>query len=93
MEILGRCPTGAATPRFSTPKMGPFPRLSSYRATATRRHVIPAAADRRASDWLFIGHTGGGRALTPVIERALDPTTWLIVSGWPATERERGIID
>ena len=42
---------------------------------------------------LLIGHTDGGRALTLVIERTLDPTTWLIVTGWPATERERRIID
>jgi hypothetical protein len=30
--------------------------------------------------------------LTLVIERTVDPTSWLIVTGWTATERERRII-
>jgi|ERR1039458_9553861 hypothetical protein len=32
------------------------------------------------------GRTDGGRCVTPVIERTLDPTTWLIVTGWGSTE-------
>jgi hypothetical protein len=42
---------------------------------------------------MLIGQTDGGRVLTLVIERTLDPTTWLIVTGWPATDRERKILD
>ena len=34
----------------------------------------------------------GGRALTLVIERTIDPTTWLIVTGWNATEVERRLL-
>ena len=41
---------------------------------------------------LLIGRTDGGRVLTLVIERTLDPTSWLIVTGWIATARERKII-
>jgi uncharacterized DUF497 family protein len=41
---------------------------------------------------LLIGHTDGGRNLTLVIERTSDPTTWLIVTGWEATARERRIL-
>ncbi len=41
---------------------------------------------------LLIGQTDGGRALTLVIERTVDPTTWLIITGWTATLRERKII-
>jgi hypothetical protein len=41
--------------------------------------------DRR----LLTGKTNGGRALTLVIERTKYPTTWLIVTGWPATAAER----
>lgn len=41
---------------------------------------------------LPIGNTDGGRPLTLVIERTVDPTAWLIVTGWTATERERRII-
>jgi hypothetical protein len=28
-----------------------------------------------------------------VIERTIDPTTWLIVTGWDATEAERKILE
>jgi len=41
---------------------------------------------------LFIGRTDGGRALTLVIEPTLDPTTWLVVTGWSATLAERRIL-
>lgn len=41
---------------------------------------------------LLIGQTDGGRALTLVIERTVDPTSWLIVTGWLATDRERRIL-
>jgi hypothetical protein len=37
----------------------------------------------------LIGRTSGGRVLTLVIEQTIDPTTWLIVTGCSATERER----
>jgi uncharacterized DUF497 family protein len=41
---------------------------------------------------LVIGRTNGGRALTLVVERTREPTTWLIVTGWGATPRERKIL-
>lgn len=41
---------------------------------------------------LLIGRTDGGRTLTLVIERTSDPTTWLIITGWDATARERRIL-
>jgi hypothetical protein len=41
---------------------------------------------------LLIGRTDGGRALTLVVERTREPTTWLIVTGWEATVRERKIL-
>jgi hypothetical protein len=40
----------------------------------------------------LIGETDGGRTLTLVIEETLEPTSWLIVTGWTATERERNIL-
>jgi len=40
----------------------------------------------------LIGSTDGGRVLTLVIEETMDPTTWLIVTGWNATERERRLL-
>jgi hypothetical protein len=42
---------------------------------------------------LLIGRTDGDRALTLVLERTLDPTSWLIVTGWEASDRERRILD
>jgi hypothetical protein len=41
----------------------------------------------------LIGRTSGGRVLTLVIEQTIDPTTWLVVTGWSATERERILLE
>jgi hypothetical protein len=58
---------------------------------ATARN--PGGSEQEGERLLLIGHTDGGRALTLVIERTIDPTTWIIVTGWPATERERRIVN
>jgi hypothetical protein len=42
---------------------------------------------------LLIGHTDGDRALTLVIEQTVDPTTWLIITGWESSPRERRLLD
>jgi hypothetical protein len=42
---------------------------------------------------LLVGQTDGGRVLTLVIERTLDPNSWEIVTGWTASPRERKVID
>jgi uncharacterized DUF497 family protein len=45
-------------------------------------------------DRLFlVGRTDGGRVLTIVVERTPDPNSWLIVTGWTASPRERKVID
>ena len=31
----------------------------------------------------------GGRSLTVVVEATDDPTTWMIITAWESTERER----
>ena len=41
---------------------------------------------------LLIGETDGGRVLTLVIERTVEPTTWLVVTGWNATAAERNLL-
>lgn len=41
---------------------------------------------------LLVGHTDGGRRLTLVIEQTVDPTTWLIVTGWDSSPRERKLL-
>jgi hypothetical protein len=59
------------------------------------RHVIvrnPAAAGEQSKRRLLIGRTDGGRELTLVIEQTIDPTTWLIVTGWNATAAERNLL-
>jgi hypothetical protein len=58
---------------------------------ATMRN--PSAGGQEGDRLLFVGRTDGGRALTLVLERTVDPTSWLIVTGWEATERERRILD
>jgi hypothetical protein len=59
-------------------------------------HVVvgnPRAGGRADSRRLLIGLTDGGRALTTVIERTVDPTTWLIVTGWSSTAIERNLLE
>ena len=41
----------------------------------------------------LIGRTDGDRVLTLVIEETIEPTSWLIITGWTATERERKLLD
>lgn len=41
---------------------------------------------------LLVGLTDGGQSLTIVIERTVDPTTWLIVTGWNSTAVERSLL-
>jgi uncharacterized DUF497 family protein len=41
---------------------------------------------------LLIGRTDGRRILTLVIEQTIDPTTWLIVTGWDSSPRERKLL-
>lgn len=53
----------------------------------------PREAWERSKRRLLIGRTNGGRVLTLVIQRTTDPTTWLIVTGWSATDAERKILD
>jgi hypothetical protein len=61
--------------------------LGNEHVTVRNPSDEPASGSRR----LLIGRTDGGRALTLVIERTLDPTTWLIVTGWESTDSERKI--
>jgi hypothetical protein len=42
---------------------------------------------------LLIGLTDGGGALTVVIEQTVDPTSWLIVTGWSSTAVERNLLE
>jgi len=62
--------------------------LRNRHAIIRNRRDVPSGSDRR----LLIGRTDGGRTLTVVIEATIDPTTWLIVTGWLATLRERIIL-
>ncbi|MEA2219714.1 MAG: hypothetical protein QOJ35_2340 [Solirubrobacteraceae bacterium] len=59
-------------------------------------HVVvrnPGAGGHSDARRLLIGLTDGGRALTIVIERTVDPTTWLIVTGWSSTAIERKLLE
>jgi hypothetical protein len=52
----------------------------------------PRKASRGAQRRLLIGRTDGDRILTLVVERTIDPSTWLIVTAWSATDIERRIL-
>jgi uncharacterized DUF497 family protein len=42
----------------------------------------PGDRSRAEKRFRLIGRTDGGRPLTVVVEETIDPTTWLIVTGW-----------
>ena len=56
--------------------------------TTTRNPSSRSAAERR----LLIGNTDGGRVLTLVIERTLEPGSWLVITGWTAATHERKML-
>lgn len=68
-------------------------RPSSCRETAHVTVRNPRQRGEPGKRLLLIGHTDGGRLLTLVLERTVDPTTWLIVTGWASTEAERRILE
>jgi len=41
---------------------------------------------------LLVGRTNGQRCLTLVIERTVEPTTWLGITGWDSTDLERKLL-
>lgn len=72
--------------RISADEAGQLPR-NRY---VTARN--PSEGSEPGKRRLLIGHTDGDRVLTLVIERTIDPTTWLIVTGWSSTDAERKLL-
>lgn len=52
----------------------------------------PREGGEEAKRLLLIGRTDGGRTLTLVVGATVDPTTWLIVTGWDSTQAERKML-
>lgn len=63
-----------------------------YKVVRQRRGGGQSGSPRPARR-MVIGRTDGGRALTLVVERTVDPTTWLLITGWEATSGERRILE
>jgi hypothetical protein len=63
------------------------------------RHVLirnrrgSALRSQRELRRLLIGRNDGGRRLTLVIEETVEPTTWLLITGWASTPVERMILE
>jgi len=57
-----------------------------------RNHHAIARNPRGGARRLLVGRTDGGRWLTLVLERTVEPTAWLIVTGWSSTAAERKIV-
>lgn len=58
-------------------------------------HVIarnPRGGGEPGTRRLLIGRTDGGRTLTVVIEQTVESGTWLVVTGWGATDVERRLL-
>ena len=41
---------------------------------------------------MLIGRTDGGRSLTLVVERTIEPSIWLVITGWNSSKRERKML-
>lgn len=57
-------------------------------------HVVagnPRGGGQSDTRRLVLGVTDGGRALTIVVERTVDPTTWVIVTCWNSMAVERNL--
>jgi hypothetical protein len=66
------------------------PDHGGLRATTSGfRNPAAHTTDRRR----LLGKTKGGRCLTLVIEATDETTTWLVISGWESSTRERKIIE
>jgi uncharacterized DUF497 family protein len=63
------------------------------------RHVLiknrhgNSARPQGSARRLLIGHSDAGRLLTLVIEETIEPTTWLLITGWDSTQAERMILE
>jgi uncharacterized DUF497 family protein len=55
--------------------------------------VRDPAARPYSSRRLLVGRDNGGRALTFVVEATIEPTTWVVVTGWEAAASERKILE
>jgi uncharacterized DUF497 family protein len=65
--------------------------LAEARQLPRNAHVVVRNSSRSnvPERRLLVGCTDGGRALTLVVERTLDSSSWMIVTGWRSTIRER----
>ncbi len=66
--------------------------LADNRYIILRNRAGRQTPQQRRARRLVVGYTDGGRPLTLVIERTVDPTTWLAVTGWEATPAERRMV-
>lgn len=58
-----------------------------------RYRVLANPGAPRRDRRFLIGQTNGGRFLTIVIAPTVEPTTWLVITGWEATSTQRRLLD
>ena len=68
--------------------------ISESEAQQLLRNVNATGPNSRGGEErrLLVGLTDGGRALTLVVERTVDPTMWTVVTGWNSSKSERKMI-
>jgi hypothetical protein len=77
---------------ISAEEAGQLPRNRHFIVRNPRAGGEPAGGEPEKRR-LIVGATDGGRVLTLVIERTIDPSTWLIVTGWSSTDAERNLLE
>lgn len=59
------------------------------KASGVARAAAKARGPRRRAD----GVAAGDQAWALIVEAKIEPTTWLLVTGWNATQVERNLLD
>jgi len=96
-SACGRSSRRTARHRAALDKLGARNNISAEEVEQLLRneHVTvrnshgPESGSRR----LLVGRTDGGRWLTLVIEQTVEPTTWLVITGWDSTDIERKLLE
>jgi hypothetical protein len=55
--------------------------------------VVEPERRQREARRLVIGRSDAGRLLTLVVEETIEPTAWLLVTGWESTLAEHMILE
>jgi hypothetical protein len=96
--MLSGCPTPSISCSLRRPPWTSWGLVAEAEQTIWNLHVVVrrrrGSPERRQPDTrrLVIGRSDANRVLTLVIEETVEPTTWLLITGWDSTPAERKML-